>query len=271
MTPVALHAAIDPVYGGKATALAAALRAGLPVPGGFALAPAVVERVVAGHDAARAALLETYGRLAGPAAVRSSCVGEDGAGAAFAGQHATRLHVTDPEALLDAVREVYASASAPAALAYRRRLGLCAAPQMAVVVQRLVDAECAGVVFTRDPITGAHAFVIEATWGLGEAVVAGLVTPDRYRLTPEGEVLEVIAGDKDLAIRCAPGGRTREEAVPAHLALAPCLDARRLARLHALALDCERVFGAARDLEFAFRGDELFLLQCRPITTLERR
>lgn len=262
-----LEAATAAEFGGKAIALAEAIRAHLPVPRGLALRPEEVERVVQGDAVARTALVEAWATLSGPVAVRSSCVGEDGAGAAFAGQHVTHLNVTSAASLLSALREVQASATAPAALAYRRRLGLDGAPRMGAVVQCLVDAERAGVLFTRCPVSGAEEMVVEASWGLGEAVVAGLVTPDRYRLDPGGAVLEVVPGEKDLAIRCAPGGGTHERPVEAEDIERPCLGPGDLQRLVRLARQCEAVFGAARDLEFAFDGDELYLLQCRPITT----
>ncbi len=239
-------------YGGKAAKLGAALRAGLPVPEGAA--------VSWDHEGPVAELA-----LRPPLAVRSSAIGEDGARASFAGQHATVLGV-DAGGVAQAIERVRASASEPGALAYRARLGLVGDPRMGVVVQRLVDAEIAGVLFTRDPRTGKSERVIEASWGLGEAVVAGLVTPDGYRLRG-AEVIERRTGMKDVAIRLAPGGGTQEVEVSPERARAPCLDDARLAALAALADRCEAVFGAGQDLEWAFAGGELHLLQWRPITT----
>jgi pyruvate,water dikinase len=115
-------------------------------------------------------------------------------------------------------------------------------------------------------MTAADERVIEASWGLGEAVVAGLVTPDRYRLTREGRILERTAGDKDLAIRLSADGGTNEVEIDADLAAALCLSDAELEALHQLALRCEGHAKAPIDLEFAFVGDRLYLLQQRAIT-----
>jgi len=120
--------------------------------------------------------------------------------------------------------------------------------------------------FTRNPITGADERVIEAGWGLGEAVVAGLVIPDSYRIARSGEVLERTPGLKRVAIRTQPQGGTVEEDVPAEDAERLCLDDDQLAQLHELASRCEEVYGPARDIEWAFADGRLYLLQCRAIT-----
>jgi len=263
---IGLNGALDAgLFGGKAVQLGAALRAGLPVPPGYALSWRQVQAVVAGEAQGRSLLERVFATLRGPLAVRSSAVGEDSADASFAGQHATKLGVHTLNELLDATAEVHASAFAPAALAYRERVGVAGAPRIAVVVQELIDAECAGVLFTRNPMTGLDERVIEASWGLGEAVVAGLVTPDRYRLTRDGRLLEESAGEKDLALRWAPGG-VSERAVEPDLVFRPCLDAGLLASLNALAHRCEETFGTALDLEWAVVGQSVHLLQQRPIT-----
>ena len=122
------------------------------------------------------------------------------------------------------------------------------------------------MLFTRNPVTGAAERVIEASWGLGEAVVAGLVVPDRFRLDVRGRVLERTMGEKDVALRIGPAG-TREVAVDAPDVHAPCLDDTQLAALHALAEACDAVYGSREhDIEFAFHGGAVFLLQRRPIT-----
>lgn len=262
MTPlIAVHG--DREHGGKAAQLGAALRAGLPVPAGFALAADHVDAIARG-DAAPAS--DAVAKLGGIVAVRSSAVGEDGASASFAGQHATVLGVTCPRTLVAAIRKVRDSAHAPSALAYRKRLGLDGAPRMGVVVQQIVDADTAGVLFTRNPMTGADERVIEASWGLGEAVVAGMVTPDRYRIARDGAVVERAAGHKDLAIRLRRDGGTEEIAIDDERAAALCLDDAALAALHALAGRCEAAAPAPIDLEWAFARGALFLLQSRAIT-----
>lgn len=253
-------------YGGKAAQLGASLRAGLPVPDGFALSVDAVEAVVAGDEAACAHLLRVGTALSAPMAVRSSGVGEDGTAQSFAGQHLSLLNVGDGARLREAVVAVHASGNTQAARAYRARMGVAGEARVAIVVQRLVDATCAGVMFTRDPLNGAEVRVVEASWGLGEVVVQGLVTPDRARLSPRGEVLEHVAGWKDLAMRRAPDGGVHEVALDESAAGALCLDRAKLAALSELASRCEGVFGAGRDIEWAFAGDALYLLQVRAIT-----
>ena len=266
MSIVALADATDPgAYGGKAVELCRALRAGLPVPDGFALSCSVVEAVASGDVGVLAPLTHvcTPDR---PQAVRSSAVGEDSEAASFAGTHLTVLGVCGATGLGEAVRRVHASGVDAGARAYRTRLGLPQAPRMAVVVQELVDPDVAGVLFTRNPVTGAAELVVEASWGLGEAVVSGLVTPDHYVLDPAGELRDVTLGDKDVAVR-RTGDRVEEVAVEPHLVGAPCLNSGQLAALHHLAETCDAAFGSTgHDIEFAFRHGELFLLQRRAIT-----
>lgn len=257
----------DGAHGGKAAQLGAALRAGLPVPPGFALAHEHVDDLARSDaESAPPQIVEAFASLGGPVAVRSSAIGEDGAGASFAGQHATVLGVTCARTLLDAIRKVRESAHAPSALAYRKRLGVEGAPRMGVVVQRLIDADKAGVLFTRNPLSGEDERVIEASWGLGEIVVAGLVTPDRFRIARDGRVLERAAGEKDIAIRRRADGGTHETPVPDHLVAALCLDDQELSSLHHLALRCEAHIEGPQDLEFAFASGSLYLLQRRAIT-----
>ncbi|HVQ17482.1 MAG TPA: PEP/pyruvate-binding domain-containing protein, partial [Actinomycetes bacterium] len=146
------------------------------------------------------------------------------------------------------------------------RLGVFARPSVGVVVQSLLQPETAGVMFTRNPITGADERMIEASWGLGEAVVAGRVIPDSYRVARGGDVLERRPGLKKFAIRSASDGGTVDEEVAADLVESLCLGDEHLRALSALADDCERVYGAERDIEWAFADGELYLLQCRAVT-----
>lgn len=255
-------------FGGKAAQLGAALRAGLPVPPGVALAVEVVTAISAGAAGASAILSDVRASLGGPYAVRSSCVGEDSAGASFAGQHQTMLGVRTTDQLAEAVAALWRSGRSEAALAYRRRLGLGDEPRMGAVVQRLVEPDVAGVMFTRSPVDGADERLIEAAWGLGETVVQGLCTPDTYRVSSSGEVLERTAGHMQRAIRCRPDGSTALEPVESHLVGALCLDDAELSLLHDLALRCEESFEGPSDIEWALAGGVVHLLQRRPITTL---
>ena len=170
------------------------------------------------------------------------------------------------------MREVWQSGRSEAALAYRARRGLDAVPMVGVVIQQLVDPVAAGVLFTRNPMTGAEECVIEAGWGLGEAVVSARIVPDYFRLDAHGRVAEQVAGDKDVRIVRCPDGGTAEEPVAPELRRAACLTAAHLARLHALAQRCREVWRHHLDLEFAFAPDDtLYLLQSRPITSAGRQ
>jgi len=193
-------------------------------------------------------------------------VDEDGAEASFAGQHLTLLNVPSVEHVRSAVSEIWWSANSDSAITYRQRVGLFRRPSVGVVVQSLLDPEVAGVMFTQNPINGADERVIEASWGLGEAVVAGLVIPDHYRVGRSGEVLERTPGMKKIAIRTLPEGGTLEEQVPAELIERLSLDDDQLGQLSGLADRCEHVYGPARDIEWAIAGGELYLLQCRAVT-----
>jgi pyruvate,water dikinase len=256
----------EELYGGKAVGLGDALRAGLPVPPGIALPGPAVDAIASGEVDATAALRDAVRPLPMPLAVRSSAVDEDSAGASFAGQHITVLNVPSADDVEAAVREVWWSANSDSAITYRKRLGVFARPSVGVVVQSLLQPDTAGVMFTRNPITGADERMIEASWGLGEAVVSGRVIPDSFRVARGGDVLERRPGLKKFAIRSASDGGTVDEEVAADLVEALCLQDDHLQALSALADDCERVYGAERDIEWAFAGGRLYLLQCRAVT-----
>ena len=256
------------VFGSKAVGLGEAVRDGLPVPPGFALAGPLVEAVASEEDDAIATVVATIRPLGGPLAVRSSAVDEDGADASFAGQHLTLLNVPSADELAHALREIWWSANSDSAITYRKRVGLFTRPSVAVVVQQLLDPEAAGVMFTRNPITGADERMIEASWGLGEAVVAGLVIPDSFRITRDGRVLERRAGLKRIAVRSLSTGGTVEAEVAPELVERLCLDDRRLEELNRLAVRCEEVYGPDRDIEWAIADDRVYLLQCRAVTRI---
>jgi pyruvate,water dikinase len=256
----------DRLFGSKAVGLGQAIREGLPVPPGVALSGSIVEAVAAGEEAAIREVVKWAKPLGGPLAVRSSAVDEDGATASFAGQHLTLLNVPSADALNSALRDVWWSANSDSAITYRQRVGLFTRPSVGVVVQVLIDPECAGVMFTRNPVTEMDERVIEASWGLGEAVVAGLVIPDHYRVERSGQVLERKPGLKKIAIRRAPNGGTFEERLPGELVERLCMSDDQLKALNQLAARCEHVYGLARDVEWAIAGGTLYLLQCRAIT-----
>jgi phosphoenolpyruvate synthase/pyruvate phosphate dikinase len=254
------------VFGSKAVGLGDATRGGLPVPPGVALSGPIVEAVASGEGRAIKKVAKSVRTLATPYAVRSSAVGEDGADASFAGQHVTLLNVPSADALTDAVREIWWSANSDSAITYRQRTGLFVRPSVGVVIQALLDPEVAGVMFTQNPVNGADERMIEASWGLGEAVVSGRVIPDNYRVARDGEVLERQAGLKKIAIRRAPEGGTVDEQMSAEDAECHCLSDAHLAELNALASRCEQLYGDGRDIEWAIADGQLYLLQCRPVT-----
>jgi rifampicin phosphotransferase len=199
-------------------------------------------------------------------AVRSSAIGEDGKATSFAGLHDTELGLPagDVEA---AVRRCWSSLWSPAAVAYRRRRSLpLDGASMAVVVQALVPADAAAVVFTRHPVTGRDdQLVINAVRGLGEPMVSGMATPDAIVVDKAtGELVEFSPGDKGERLISTDDGVT----LVADPASGPALAEPVLRDLVSLALEVERALGAAVDIEAAFARGRWYLLQARPITTV---
>ena len=259
------------LFGSKAVGLGDAARQGLPVPPGVALSGDLVEAIASADDKAIQKLAKAIADLAPPFAVRSSAVDEDSATASFAGQHLTLLNVHSTDDVPGAVREVWWSANSDSAITYRQRVGLFTRPSVGVVVQTLLNPTAAGVMFTENPVTGADERMIEASWGLGEAVVNGVVVPDHFRLDRSGQVLDRKCGRKRIAIRSLPNGGTFEEQIAPTQVSQLCLDDAQLAALGELALRCEKVYGPRRDIEWAIQDGTLYLLQCRAITTGKSR
>lgn len=255
------------LYGSKAVGLGDATRHGLPVPPGVVLSGDLVEAVASGDDKAVEKMTKAVAALRPPFAVRSSAVDEDGAAASFAGQHQTLLNIHSADDVPGAVREVWWSANSDSAITYRQKVGLFTRPSVGVVVQTLLNPTVAGVMFTENPVSGADERLIEASWGLGEAVVAGLVVPDHFRLDRSGQVLERKAGRKRIAVRSLPNGGTFEQQLPPAQVSQLCLDDAQLAALGELALQCEKAYGPRRDIEWAYENGTLYILQCRAITT----
>lgn len=267
--PIPLSAVTDAnSYGGKAAQLGAAIQAGLPVPEGFALDPSFVDAIVNSEAAALAALGDVIEKMSGPLAVRSSAIGEDGPDTSFAGQHATVLNVNGTSAVITAIKTVWQSGRSEAALAYRKRVGANMDVRVGVVIQALIVADVAGVLFSCNPVTGADELVIEASWGLGEAIVQGLVIPDRYRIGKTGDILEQSIGIKDIAVRIDPDDTTLEEAVAPGLIHSACLNPSDLQALRELVVKCDETFGTGpHDIEWAIAGQTVYLLQRRPVST----
>jgi phosphoenolpyruvate synthase/pyruvate phosphate dikinase len=222
-----------------------------------------------------AAIAEAYGVLGSgepiPVAVRSSATAEDLPFASFAGQQETYLNVVGTQSLLDAVRQGWASLWTDRVVSYRASLGLDQRRvQLAVVVQRMVEAEVAGVLFTANPLTGRRRqAVIDANPGLGEAVVSGATNPDHFVVTTStGEIVEYRPGDKRVVIRGAAGGGTQRMDTIDRSSEA-CLSGAQIRTLAALGAQVEAHYGAPQDIEWALDGaGNFWLTQTRPITTL---
>lgn len=204
-------------------------------------------------------------------AVRSSAVDEDGAGASFAGQHETYLNIVGADAIIEAVTRCWESAHSERALEYRRQQGLSVErPQLAVLVQQLIASEVSAVIFSANPVTGNRDEVmINASWGLGESIVGGTVTPDTFVVRKSDlTVMDRAIADKQRMTVSAPGG-TREVDVPHFLRHQASLADEQAAEMAKLALTLEVTMQHPVDVECAYAGGELYLLQCRPITTLK--
>lgn len=257
------------LVGGKGLNLGRTVRAGLPVPGAFVVTTQAYRRLA--DRGARAdpgfvrAVLGAYETLgAGAVAVRSSATAEDAADTSFAGQQETILGVRGGDALLDAIERCWRSLFTARAVAYRAKQNIDGdALAMAVVVQKLVPAEAAGVLFTRDPLDlEGRRMLAESAWGLGEVVVSGRVQPDRFALDHDtGTVLSRTLGSK--AVRVIGGA---EEHVPANLQRQFSLTDAALADLAELGRKVEAFYGDARDIEWAYADGRFALLQARPIT-----
>jgi pyruvate,water dikinase len=295
--------------GGKGANLGELLRARLPVPPGFVVTTAAYRHFVAANSlqprierlaracppddltaltgAANAigalfasatlpneiatAIREAYATLREPpVAVRSSATAEDLPGASFAGQMDTYLNVRGPDALLAAVRRCWASLWTARAISYRAKQGIApAAVSLAVVVQELLAADAAGVLFTANPVNGRRdQMVIDGCWGLGEALVSGRVTPDHWVVSAHtGAVLEADVARKE-AMTARQETGTAILPVPAVLREKPVLDGAGVAALTELGRRVAAHFGAPQDVEWARAHGRLYLVQARPITSL---
>ncbi|MFL6134151.1 MAG: PEP/pyruvate-binding domain-containing protein, partial [Nocardioidaceae bacterium] len=218
-----------------------------------------------------AAITRALARLGADAAyaVRSSATAEDLPTASFAGQQDTYLNVVGPAAILRNVSRCWASLFTERAVTYRQRRGIDhRAVHMAVVVQRMVLPDAAGILFTADPVTGNRRVVsVEAGFGLGEALVSGLVNADVYTVR-DGEVVATAIGTKRLAIRALPGGGTQEQAIDPELQDQPVLTEAQVVRLAQLGRRIEAHFGCPQDVEWCLAGNDIQIVQSRPITTL---
>lgn len=294
--------------GGKGANLGELTRAGLPVPPGFVVTTAAYDAFVAAHglaagiaaiaarpadddpaafevaatqiralfaagavpDGVAGAVDAAYADLGGAVAVRSSATAEDLADASFAGQQETYLNVRGADAVRAAVLDCWASLWTARAMAYRRRRGIAPdAVSLAVVVQRMVESESSGVMFTANPANGRRdQIAISTAWGLGESVVGGTVSTDDHVVDrATGAVLSRHVADKaGMTVYAATG--TEERPVPADRRRAPVLDDAAVAELARLGVRIEEHYGAPQDVEWARAGGAFHIVQSRPITAL---
>jgi phosphoenolpyruvate synthase/pyruvate phosphate dikinase len=202
-------------------------------------------------------------------AVRSSATAEDLPTASFAGQQDTYLNVVGPAAVLQHVSQCWASLFTERAVTYRQRNGIDhRTVQMAVVVQQMVFPYASGILFTADPVSGNRKVAtVEASFGLGEALVSGLVNPDVFKMR-EGEVVANAIAAKKLAIRALPAGGTQEVAIDPQRQGQPALTDAQVLRLEQLGRRIEAHLGRPQDIEWCLVDDGFQIVQSRPITTL---
>nr|WP_097327544.1 rifamycin-inactivating phosphotransferase [Actinoplanes atraurantiacus] len=271
--------------GGKGAHLGELLRIdGVRVPGGFCVTTEAFASVVAEVDPEDAELRRAVEAVVLPDelvaavaarvepglayAVRSSATSEDSAAASFAGQHDTYLNVVGLDEILDRVKRCWGSLFTERAVAYRLRAGGDHDVRMAVVVQRMVGPEAAGIMFTADPVNGNRRVVsIDAGFGLGEALVSGLVHADVYKVR-DGVIAGKTIGAKRLAIQARAGGGTVEEEISPERQKQAALSDAEIVRLAELGRRIEAHFGQPQDIEWCLDGDGFAIVQSRPITTL---
>lgn len=250
--------------GGKAAALGALLRAGFRVPDGFV----VIARPHGLHNL-EPAMLEAFDKLgAKRVAVRSSAAQEDGHGAAWAGQLDTFLNIPR-ERVLEHIARCRASGHSARAQAYAAQKGLDAG-NVAVIVQTMIDSEVSGVCFSVHPVTqDSSQVVIEAAYGLGEAVVSGEVTPDNYVVTRESRsIVSQIVANQSKQLRVSENDRRTTWQATMEPSAQKLHDPQILEVVDT-AVRLETYFGYPVDIEWAYYDSQLYILQSRPITTLE--
>ena len=266
---------LDELVGGKAAALSR-FAAKHAVPAGFAVpalspdAPSIAVDVADAIVAAYHALAHRRAKPEVPVAVRSSALDEDSGDASFAGQHDTYLNIRGCNSVVDAVHRCAQSAASREAMAYRAERGISMHDvRIAVLVQELVHSEVAGVAFSANPITGGRDEVmINSSWGLGESIVGGSVTPDMFVVAKQrAEVTSRDIAQKDRMTVLLESG-TSEVPVPAELQSISSLSDEQALQIARLATSLEDGAGYPVDIEFAIAEGTLYLLQCRPITTL---
>jgi pyruvate,water dikinase len=251
--------------GSKAAVLAELRRAlGDCVPDGVVMTPAAAAQVAGPGDKAHAALMASL-PVATSYAVRSSALDEDAPDRSFAGQYETVLGVSTPESIVAAVRLCVGSGNSPRIDAYRNAVRSTARGGIAVVVQELILAERSGVAFTANPLSGRPEMIINASYGLGDVLVSGEITPDEMVLDREDGIVTVRLGSKRfMAIRTSAG--VRRIAVPAVLQRTAALSDDQAHAVAVAARTCQAQLGFPVDMEWAISDGTVRVLQARPIT-----
>lgn len=286
-----------PIVGGKGANLGEMFNAGLPVPDGFCItgeafdeymkhngfelqASAYSEKLLSGIAAGQLwaeleqEIFECYAML-GPnmrVAVRSSATAEDLPEASFAGQQETYLNVVGKEPLVIAIKKCFASLYSARAVTYRKQANFDAVKvSLAVVIQKMVESEVSGVLFTANPVSqDTDQMMLNASWGLGEAIVSGKVTPDIYIFSKKNKrIADKKLGKKDIVI-CYGTAGIEERETPLEQKSRFCLNDKQALGVFKMGQTVEQHYGSPQDIEWAISDDTLYLLQSRPITTLNR-
>ncbi len=285
-----------PLVGGKGANLGELFNAGLPVPDGFCVtgdafdeymkrngfkqASAYSEKlrseVAAGQlwTELEREIFESYALLGQTmrVAVRSSATAEDLPEASFAGQQETYLNVVGKEQLISAIKKCFASLYSARAVTYRKQAHFDTVKvSLAVVIQKMVESEVSGVLFTADPVSrNTDNMMLNAAWGLGEAIVSGKVTPDIYLYSKKhNRIIDKKLGDKAILI-CYGTTGIEERETPSEQKSCFCLNDKQALRVFTMGQRVEQHYGSSQDIEWAISNGELYLLQSRPITTLNK-
>lgn len=225
-------------------------------------------------DAAKGSALDVLSKSSEPVfvAVRSSATTEDLADASFAGQQDTYLNIKGEEQLLKSIKNCFASLFTSRATYYRNKKGFKhEESHLAVVVQKMIDANKSGVMFSKDPSYKNDNIIIEAVWGLGEGIVSGKVTPDKYVLTKELDIKEKLISKKKVAITRDSSGSKSVVKLTDEKSNQQVLKNNEIRKLGEMALKLEEHYQKPQDIEFAIENSEISIVQTRPITTMEKR
>lgn len=201
-------------------------------------------------------------------AVRSSATTEDLADASFAGQQETFLNIKGQDSLIESVKKCFASLFTARAIYYRKKKGFATEKgYLAVVVQRMIDSQKSGVIFSKNPLKNDGNIVIEAVFGLGEGIVSGMISPDHYVLSKKLDLVDRKISDKRIALTRSSSGKTEEVKLTGEISKRDVLTGHELKMLGQYALQLEDHYGKPQDIEFAIDSDGIFIVQSRPITT----